>query len=205
MFVAVLWCSLRAFASPILLDPTLETTAPAPARYDVRFETNEGVFVVTVHREWAPIGADRLYHLVDAGYYDGTLFFRVLRGFMAQWGVSPDPAVNAAWKAARLKDDHPAVSNTRGRVSFAMAGPNTRTTQLFVNLDDNTELDRTGFAPVGEVVSGFEVVEALYSGYGEAHPAGRGPSQPKLMTEGAAYAAKFPKLDRIEHATIVRP
>lgn len=200
-----LWLTIVAGAStsPLLRDPSVEAATPAPPRYDVRVETTEGVFVIAVHRDWAPIGADRLYHLVQAGWYDGSPFFRVVRGFVAQWGVSPDPAVNAVWRQARLKDDPVVASNTRGRVTFATGGPDSRTTQLFVTLDDHPELDRAGFAPVGEVVSGWEVVEALHSGYGDAPPKGRGPKQEQLVLEGEAYAAKFPKLDRIVTATIV--
>ena len=205
----MLWLAVTARAadgpSPLLRDPTVEAKTPAPVRYDIRFDTTRGPFVVAVHRDWAPLGADRLYHLVQGEYYDGNLVFRVIRGFMAQWGVNPQPEVNAAWRLARLPDDPVVVSNTRGRLTFAMAGPNTRTTQLFVNLADNETLDRSGFAPVGEVVTGWEVVEALYSGYGDARPRGRGPSQERLGAEGAAYAEKFPKLDRIQRATIVEP
>lgn len=177
----------------------------APAVYQARFETSKGVFVVEVTRAWAPRGADRFYKLVKSGYYDGCRFFRVITGFMVQFGINGDPAVNATWNGATLTDDPVVKSNLRGFVSFAMRGPNTRTTQVFINFDDqNTNLDGMGFAPFGRVVQGMDVVDTLYSGYGEGAPRGRGPDQGRMQEEGNRYLiARFPKLDYIVKAVIV--
>jgi cyclophilin family peptidyl-prolyl cis-trans isomerase len=148
----------------------------------VRFETSKGAFVVEVTRAWAPRGADRFYNLVRAGYYDDVAFFRVIEGFMVQFGIHGDPRANAVWREARIPDDPVAQSNRRGMVTYAMAGPDTRTTQLFINFRDNKGLDGQGFAPFGAVVEGLAVVDSLYSGYGEALPGpgpGRDASRPK--------------------------
>ena len=187
-----------------LLDPS-KLTAKAPEVFSVRFETSKGPFVVEVHRDWSPHGADRFYNLVSNGYYDEGRFFRVVSGFMAQFGINGDPAVNRAWQQAVIEDDPVVKTNTRGMVSFAMRGPGTRTTQLFINYKDNSSLDRQGFAPFGEVTSGMEVVDSLFSGYGEGNPSGRGPDQARVNAEGNAYLAKqFPKLDYIKTATIAK-
>jgi peptidyl-prolyl cis-trans isomerase A (cyclophilin A) len=189
--------------NPLLAPATL--TATAPDVFKVQFDTSKGPFVVEVTRAWAPKGADRFYNLVKNGYYDDVRFFRVVSGFMAQFGLHGDPAVNAAWKDASIADDPVAGSNTRGMVSFAMAGPNSRTTQLFINYVDNVRLDRMGFAPFGRVIEGMEVVDALHSGYGEGAPRGRGPSQDRIGSEGNAYlAADFPELDFIKTAKLVK-
>jgi peptidyl-prolyl cis-trans isomerase A (cyclophilin A) len=175
----------------------------APATFKADFDTSKGKFVVEVHRDWAPNGADRFYNLVKNGFYDEARFFRVLDGFMAQFGIHADPAIQAVWTSARIKDDPAKQSNRRGYVVFATAGPNTRTTQLFVNFGDNTGLDRQGFTPFGQVASGMDVVDKLYSGYGEGAPSGKGPSQGRLNSEGNAYLMKeFPKLDYVKTATI---
>ena len=159
--------------------------------------------MITVHRDWAPIGADRFYNLVKSGFFDDVRFFRVLDGFMAQFGIHGDPAIQAAWTTARLKDDPVKQTNKRGYVTYATAGPGTRTTQLFINYGDNGSLDKQGFAPFGEVTTGMSVVDKLYSGYGEGQPQGNGPSQGALTSQGNAYLAKsFPKLDYIKTATI---
>ena len=142
----------------------------APPVYKVEFDTSKGPFVVEVHRDWAPNGADRFYNLVKNGFYDNTRFFRVLEGFMAQFGVNGDPKVSAVWREARIKDDPVKVSNKRTFVTFATAGPNTRTTQIFISYGDNSNLDSQGFAPFGQVVSGMKVVDSLYNGYGEGAP-----------------------------------
>ena len=179
-------------------------TEKAPATYKVKMDTSKGVFTITVHRDWAPIGADRFYNLVKAGFYDEVRFFRVLPDFMAQFGIHGRPSVMEAWRPARLKDDPVKQSNLRGYVTFATGGPNTRTTQLFINFKDNAPLDRQGFAPIGEVTDGMAIVDSLYSGYGEGAPRGKGPDQGAMNMEGNAYlAAKFPKLDYIKSATIV--
>ena len=186
-----------------LRDPSL-ATATAPATYRVRFETTAGDFVVAVHRDWAPNGADRFYNLVRADYFTDVAFFRVIDQFMAQFGIHGDPEVARAWLSARIPDDEVKQSNTRGRLSFATAGPNTRTTQLFINKVDNPMLDGMGFSPFGEVVEGMAVVDALHAGYGEGAPRGRGPDQGRLQSAGNAYLREgFPELDYVKHATIV--
>ena len=185
-----------------LLEPA-KLTAKAPDVFRARFDTSAGPFVVEVRREWSPNGADRFYNLVSNGFYDGARFFRVVSGFMAQFGLSGDPAVSAAWKDASIADDPVVQSNERGMVSFAMRGPDTRTTQLFVNFVDNKRLDGMGFSPFGKVVEGMETVDALHSGYGEGAPRGRGPSQDRIQKEGNAYLeAGFPELDWIRTAVI---
>ena len=188
---------------PALLDPSL-ATEKAPETYRVKMETTAGDFIIEVHREWAPLGADRFYNLVKIGYFDNVAFFRVLAGFMAQAGFHGDPAVSQVWLNARIKDDPVKQSNSPGMVTFATGGPNTRSAQIFINYGDNSYLDESGFAPFGKVVEGFESVDDLYSGYGEGEPNGKGPSQAKLYRRGNAYLeAEFPELDYIVKATIV--
>ncbi|MFN7983798.1 MAG: peptidylprolyl isomerase [Vicinamibacterales bacterium] len=180
-------------------------TEQAPAAFKASFDTSKGTFVIDVHRDWAPNGADRFYNLVKSGFYDDVRFFRVIDGFMAQFGIHGNPAIAAAWRQAQIKDDPVKQSNKRGYVVFATAGPNTRTTQLFINFGDNTGLDRQGFAPFGTVSTGMDVVDKIYNGYGEGAPRGRGPDQGRLQSEGNAYLAKdFPKLDYIKSAKIVQ-
>ena len=182
---------------PALLQPaTLK--AKAPDVYDVKFTTTKGDFVVRVNRAWAPIGADRFYNLVKHGFFTGAPFFRVVQGFIIQFGLTPDPAVNRAWQNANIKDDPVTQSNKPGYLTFATAGPNTRTTQLFINFGNNTFLDNQGFAPFGQVTSGMDVVKNLYSGYGEQ------PNQGAITSQGKAYIEKnFPKIDSIVSATVV--
>jgi len=177
----------------------------APAVFQARFETSKGTFVIEVTRAWAPQGADRFYNLVKNGYYDGCRFFRVLSGFMAQFGINGDPKLNAVWSQARIMDDPVKQSNKRGFVTYAMGGANTRTTQLFINYtDQNSRLDADGFSPFGKVIDGMKVVDSLYSGYGEGAPNGNGPDQGRVQMEGNAYLEKsFPKLDYIKSAVIV--
>ena len=176
----------------------------APPVYKVEFDTSKGPFMIEVHRDWAPNGADRFYNLVKNGFYDDVRFFRVIEGFMAQFGVNGDPKVSAAWREARIKDDPVKVSNKRTFVTFATAGPNTRTTQVFVNYGDNSNLDSQGFSPFGQVVSGMKAVDSLYGGYGEGAPGGRGPNQARVQSDGNAYlASAFPNLDYVKKATIV--
>ena len=188
---------------PALLQPaTLHEKAPA--EYDVKFVTTAGEFTMKVTRAWAPIGADRFYNLVRHHFYDGAAFFRVLPGFMAQFGLSAYPEVSKAWEHATIKDDPIVQSNHRGFVSFATAGPNTRTTQIFINFGNNEALDRSGFSAFAVVTEGMEVVDKLYTGYGEGAPQGRGPDQGLIGDRGRAYLEKgFPKLDTIRSATIV--
>lgn len=178
----------------------------APAAFRARFETTAGVFVIDVQHDWAPLGADRFYTLVKSGSYDGVRFFRVISGFMAQFGIPGDPRVAAVWSERRIPDDPVRESNTRGMVSFATAGPNTRTTQLFINYANNQRLDGMGFAPFGRVVEGMDVVDRLFAAYGEGAPRGRGPDQGRIEAEGNAYLQReFPKLDSVTRATIVAP
>jgi peptidyl-prolyl cis-trans isomerase A (cyclophilin A) len=190
--------------NPALLDPTL-AQEKAPDLYRVKMETTAGDFVIEVHREWAPRGADRFYNLVRIGYFDDAAFFRVIAGFMAQAGMHGDPAVSRVWLNSRIKDDPVMQSNSPGMVTFAMGGqPNTRSAQIFINYGDNSYLDESGFAPFGKVVEGFASVQALYSGYGEGEPAGNGPAQAKLYRRGNPYLkAEFPKLDYITTATVM--
>jgi len=180
-------------------------TEKAPDTFKAQFDTSKGTFVITVHREWAPLGADRFYNLVKSGFFDDVRFFRVIDGFMAQFGIHGVPAVASAWRSAPLKDDPVKQSNRRGFVTFATAGPNTRTTQLFINFGNNTNLDPMGFAPFGEVTSGMDVVDKIYNGYGEGAPRGKGPDQGRLQSEGNVYLNKdFPRLDYIKSATIAK-
>ena len=175
----------------------------APDSFRARFSTTKGDFVIAVHRAWAPLGADRFYNLVRSGYYDGVRVFRVLPGFMAQFGIHGDTAVTSAWRVRTIPDDQMRRSNQRGLVTFATAGPGTRTTQVFINYRDNSRLDGMGFAPFGEVVEGMAVVDSLYSGYGEGAPNGRGPDQMRMHIEGEKYLARqFPKLDKIKTARV---
>src|ERR1051325_9200628 len=192
MIVALLAGCGRSDREPAQAKAT--ATATAPASFHVRFETSAGAFVVEVTRAWAPPGADRLSELVRQG------FFRVVPGFVVQFGLSGDPAVSARWHAATIPDDPVTQHNTRGTLTFATAGPNTRTTQLFINYRDNIRLDGMGFAPLGRVVEGMDVVDHIYAGYGER------PDQAQIEARGNAYlAAAFPRLDSITRATIVAP
>jgi peptidyl-prolyl cis-trans isomerase A (cyclophilin A) len=190
---------------PALLHPAT-VIGRAPAEYDVKFVTTSGEFTVHVTRSWAPNGADRFYNLVRHHFYDGASFFRVLPGFMAQFGLSAYPEVSAPWETANIKDDPVTQHNHRGFMTFATAGPNTRTTQVFINFGNNENLDRMGFAPFAMVSEGMEVVDKLYSGYGEGAPDGHGPDQGKVGGLGRIYLMKnFPLLDSIKTATIVPP
>ena len=174
-------------------------TAKAPQRFDVAFATTKGDFTITVERAWAPNGADRFYNLVKAHFFDGVKFFRVVPNFVVQFGISPDPKVSAAWQNATIKDDAVKERNVRGAVTFASAGPDSRTTQLFINLGSNTRLDPIGFAPIGSVTGGMSVVDQLYSGYGDAPTS----HQAEMQTEGNAWLDKnYPKLDSIKTARI---
>ena len=190
---------------PALLHPeTLKLKAPA--EYEVKFVTTAGEFTVKVTRAWAPNGADRFYNLVRHHFYDGAAFFRVLPGFMAQFGLSAYPEVSKVWENATIKDDPIVQSNHRGFMSFATAGPNTRTTQAFINYGNNEALDKSGFSAFAVVEDGMDVVDKLYNGYGEGAPDGHGPDQGLIGRGGHAYLEKgFPKLDIIKSATLVPP
>jgi len=188
--------------SPKLANPAA-LTEQAPAVYRAKFDTSKGAFVIEVHRDWAPRGADRFYNLVKNGFYDNDRFFRVVSGFMVQFGINGEPKVQSAWRTATIPDDPVTQSNVRGMVTFATAGPNTRTSQVFINFGNNAMLDSQGFAPFGKVISGMNVVDALYAGYGEGAPRGQGPDQGRIQAEGNAYLTRdFPKLDFVKKATI---
>lgn len=175
--------------------------------YQAKFETTKGNFVIEVHPDWAPRGAAQFKAAIEDGVYDSARFFRVLNGFMAQFGIAGDPAKSRVWRAKMIPDDPVKKKNTRGMVSFAMAGSGTRTTQVFINFGDNSgSLDPQGFSPFGKVIEGMEVVDSLYSGYGEGAPSGGGPEQGRIQADGNAYLeAEFPKLDYIKKVTIIEP
>ena len=189
-----------------LLTPAL-LKLKAPDTYKVRFVTTKGTFVITVTRAWAPNGADRFYNLVRHHYYDGASFFRAIEGFMVQFGLSAYPDVNRAWENANIADDPVKQSNIAGYITYAQtSAPNSRSTQLFINLADNSRLDASRFAPFGQVTEGMDVVNQLYTGYGEGAPGGHGPSQDDVANKGRAFLDKnFPLLDSIKTATIVVP
>jgi peptidyl-prolyl cis-trans isomerase A (cyclophilin A) len=184
-------------------NPLLDPKAPgvnreAPALFKVKLETSKGDLVLRVTREWAPRGADRFFNLVKAGYFDDQRFYRVVAKFVAQWGYSGDAKISKAWRAAKIDDDPVRKKNARGTVTFAMGGPNSRTAQIFINLKDNDDLDKKGFAPFGEVIEGMEVADKLHSGWGNT------PQQKKILEEGNAYLDReFKELDRIKSAKVL--
>jgi len=191
---------------PELLDPAAVAakTPAVPDVFRVRFHTTKGDFVVEARKEWAPRGAERFYQLVYGGFFTDVAFFRAIQGFMVQFGINGSPAVAQAWKEAVFPDDPVKQENRRGMISFATSGPNSRTTQMFINFVDNLRLDEMGFAPFAKVVEGMDVVDSLYTGYGEGVPAGRGPSQGRIHAEGNAFLRKaYPELDYIKSATIL--
>lgn len=190
-------------ASPGFADPS-KLTAQAPDDFKAIFHTTKGDFTVEVTRSLAPNGADRFYNLAKSGFFTDIAFFRVIPGFMCQFGIHGDPTISAKWRDANIPDDPVKGSNTRGTITFATAGPNTRTTQLFINFADNTGLDAQGFAPFGKVISGMDVVDKINGEYGEGAPAGNGPDQGRIQMEGNAYLKKdFPNLDYIKSVTVV--
>jgi len=190
-------------AAPGFADPS-KLTEKAPETFRAQFDTTKGKFTIEVTRSLAPNGADRFYNLVRSGYFKDIAFFRVIPGFMCQFGIHGDPAVSAKWREANIADDPVKGSNTRGAITFAKAGPNTRTTQLFINFGDNSRLDGMGFPPFGKVIEGMEVVDKINGEYGEGAPGGMGPNQGRVQMEGNAYLKKdFPNLDYIKSATIV--
>lgn len=175
----------------------------SPDTYAVKLETTKGEIIIDVTRDWAPKGADRFYTLVKSGFFDDVAFFRVISKFMAQVGISGDPDQNALWRERRILDDAVRQSNVRGMVTFATSGPNSRTTQFFINFADNSRLDTMGFAPFGKVRD-MDIADALHAEYGEGAPRGNGPFQGRLQKEGNAYLkAEFPKLDYIRKATVL--
>jgi peptidyl-prolyl cis-trans isomerase A (cyclophilin A) len=181
-------------------------TETAPADFAVRLETTKGKVVIQVTREWAPLAADRFYNLVKAGYYDGIAFHRVLDDFVAEFGIHGDPWVNAAWRQAVMVDEPVLQPNTRGRVTFSKNTPNSRTVQVFINLKESRSLDDQGFSPFGEVTEGMDVVETLYSEYGDGPPRGEGVYQAMAIARGDEYLTEeFPLLDRIERVVLLDP
>ena len=194
--------------SKVLLDPSLpEWKEKAPDTFKAKFTTSKGDITILVERAWAPLGADRFHALVKNGYFDDVRFFRVVSGFMAQFGIHGNPDVNKVWREASIKDDPVVKSNLRGWVTYATRGPNSRTTQLFINFSDkNKFLDSQGFTPFGQVVEGMDLVDQFYSKYGDGPPQGSGPNQAKIQSEGNAYLEKnFKELDYIKTAKIVPP
>lgn len=190
---------LASTTHPALLDPS-KASEKAPATFKARFTTTKGDFVVEVHRDWAPNGADRFYNLVKLGFYDDVRIFRAVEAFMVQFGISGDPAVTAKWQGQNIPDDPVAQSNKRGFVTFAQTNlPNTRSTQVFINSVDNGRLDGMHFAPFGQVITGMETIDSLYKGYGET------PNQMRIQSQGNGYLdSQFPRLDAIKHAEIIR-
>lgn len=191
-------------AHPAMKDPS-KAVEKAPDKFTAVFTTTKGEFEITVNREWSPLGADRFYNLVKIGYFQDVAFFRVVEGFMVQFGVHGDPAVNKVWKDANIKDDGKAVvTNAPGKVTLARSpGPNSRSVQFFINYGDNGRLDKDGFTPFGEVTKGMDIVKSLYSGYGDGPPYGRGPDQGVLQSQGNAFLKKsFPELDYIKSAKL---
>jgi peptidyl-prolyl cis-trans isomerase A (cyclophilin A) len=185
-------------------DPS-KLTAKAPEKFKAKFETTKGTFVIAVERMYSPNGVDRFYNLVKSGYFKDVVFFRVIAGFMAQFGIHGDPKVSAKWRDANIQDDPVKGSNVRGAICFAKSGaPNSRSTQFFISFGNNTRLDKDGFSAFGKVVEGMDVVDKLNSEYGEGAPQGSGPDQQRVQMEGNAYLKKeFPNLDSIKSATIV--
>lgn len=191
------FAAVSAAAQDLTKPDAAKVAAVGPDSFNVKFTTTKGEFVVRVRRSWSPKGADRLYYLFNARYYDGVVFYRVVPGFMAQFGFNSDPKISAAWFNRTIPDEPVKVSNSRGTMSFAARGPNTRTTQLFINFGNNAQLDGMRFAPVASVVTGMAVVDSIYKGYGE------GPDQGMITKDGNAYLKKaFPKLDAIVTARV---
>jgi peptidyl-prolyl cis-trans isomerase A (cyclophilin A) len=195
----------KADGSPLLAPNDSALARAAPDSFRVDLETSRGRITLVARRAWAPHGVDRFYYLAKHGYYDSTYFFRVIENFVAQVGISGNPSISAAWENRRIPDDPVRHSNTRGTLSFASHGPNSRSVQLFINLRDNPKLDTYGggFPPIAEVISGLNVAESLYDGYGEGAPSGLGPRQELITEQGNAYLRRyFPQLDLIQRATI---
>ncbi len=187
-------------AGPEKLTEPAKLKAKAPDAFKAKFETTQGTFVIEVHRDWAPNGADRFYNLVKNGYYDGEKFYRVVPGFVVQWGIHGDPSIATKWMHAIIPDDPVKETNKRGFVTYTQSGqPNTRSVQLFINLGDNSRLDSMGFAPIGKVIEGMDVVDKLYGGYAD----GLTKLQGRIADEGNAFLEKnYPQLDAIKKAVI---
>jgi peptidyl-prolyl cis-trans isomerase A (cyclophilin A) len=210
MRIAVVLCAMAALAgcggeAPKQAEaPKKKAPAAMPAVWKARIETTQGPFVIEVNKAWAPRGAERFWKLVTAGFFDDSRFFRVRPGFIVQFGMAGDPAVNSLMGSTVIEDDPFQEKNLKGTVAFAQLGRNTRSTQVYINLKDNAELDRAKFAPFGRVVEGMEVVEKLYGGYGEWSPPGRGPEAARIQRQGNRYLdAQFPRLDKLKRASVV--
>jgi len=194
---------LAACSSPT--EPAKAPPEKPPEVYRVNFETTRGAFTIEVHRTWAPRGADHFFELVQAKFYDGVRFHRTVRGFVAQFGINGNPKTQQLWSSLKIPDDPVKEKNRKGTLSYAKLGPNSRSTQVFINLADNLSLDKTGFAPFAQVVEGMDVVEKLYFSYGEVAPRGGGPDPSKIEIEGNAYVERaFPRLDAIVKASVVK-
>ena len=197
---AALVAGTVAYSAPEKLMDPAKLTAKAPETFKAKLDTTKGMIVIEVHRAWSPNGADRFYNLVKNGYYDGVKFFRVVPGFVVQWGIHGDPSIATKWLQSNIQDDPVKESNKRGFITYAKSGsPNSRSVQLFINLGDNSRLDATGFAPFGKVTEGMDVVDKLYGGYAE----GLTRLQGKIAEEGNTFLEKnYPELDGIKKATI---
>ena len=187
--------------------PKKEAAAPkpenAPDVFQALLDTSKGPVVIEVHRAWAPAGVDHFYSLAQSGFYDGARFFRIVRNYVVQFGINGNPKINRLWANTTLRDDPVRERNRKGTVTYAKIGPNSRTTQLFINLKDNLALDRDGFAPIGRVIEGMDNVESFYDSYGDMPPRGQGPEPSKIETQGNEYLQnKFPRLDYIKKVTI---
>lgn len=184
--------------------PKKKAPAVMPEVWKARIETTQGPVVIEVTKAWAPKGAERFWKLVTTGFFDDSRFFRVRPGFIVQFGMAGDPTVNSMMGSTSIDDDPVKEKNARGTVAFAQAGKNTRSTQVYINLKNNAELDRAAFVPFGRVVEGMDVVEKLYGGYGEWSPPGRGPEAARIQRQGNSYLdAQFPKLDKLKKASVV--
>jgi peptidyl-prolyl cis-trans isomerase A (cyclophilin A) len=198
--------ALGGCSSPDETKKSLVSTAPkvekTPDVFQATFDTSKGPVVVEIHRDWAPVGVDHFYSLAKTGYYDGNRFFRVTRAY-AQFGINGNPQTSALWSTANLPDDPVKESNKKGTLTYAHLGANNRTTQLFFNRKDNKDLDKSGFAPIGKVVTGMEIIDSLYDSYGDMPPRGQGPDPSKIEVQGNSYLeAHFPRLDYIKKVTI---
>ena len=197
-------CSSSPTKAPETAPAAVEKkTGPAPDQFNVKFDTSKGAFTIEIHRDWAPRGVDRFYELLDSKFLDDARFFRVVRNFVVQFGINKDPKVTGLWNQLNIPDDKVKQSNLRGTITFATAGPNTRTTQVFINLANNRMLDGQGFAPFGKVTEGMDVVDSFYAGYGDMPPGGNGPDPSKVESQGNDYlTGHFSRLDYIKTARV---
>ena len=200
--LALVGCSSSDESKKVEVPKSAAKVEKTPDVFHAVFDTSKGQVVVEVHRDWAPIGVDHFFNLIQTGFYDGVRFFRVTHSYV-QFGINGNSKTNALWSTAYLPDDPVKQSNVKGTLTFAHLGANNRTTQLFFNMKNNKDLDKQGFAPIGKVITGMDVVESLYSAYGDMAPRGQGPDPSKIEVQGNAYLdAKFPRLDYIKKATI---